>query len=37
MSTYIVAYANGDFTYVESSYTSPLSGTVRPLRMYGEC
>ncbi|OCH95247.1 hypothetical protein OBBRIDRAFT_788437 [Obba rivulosa] len=34
MSTYIVAYANGHFGYIEDSYTSPLSGTVRPLRIY---
>ena len=34
MSTYIVAYANGPFAYLESSYTSPLSGKVRPLRIY---
>ncbi|KAI0717276.1 peptidase family M1-domain-containing protein [Cerioporus squamosus] len=35
MSTYIVAYANGPFEFVEGSYTSPLSGKVRPLRFYG--
>lgn len=35
MSTYIVAYANGHFGYLESSYTSPLSGATRPLRIYG--
>ena len=35
MSTYIVAFANGPFEYLESSYTSPLSGTTRPLRIYG--
>ncbi|KAH8102857.1 leucyl aminopeptidase [Cristinia sonorae] len=34
MSTYIVAYANGEFEYLESSYTSPLSGKTRPLRTY---
>ncbi|KAI0743398.1 peptidase family M1-domain-containing protein [Daedaleopsis nitida] len=34
MSTYLIAYANGPFEYVESSYTSPLSGKVRPLRFY---
>ncbi|KAK7693087.1 hypothetical protein QCA50_002652 [Cerrena zonata] len=34
MSTYIVAYANGYFTYLEGSYKSPLSGNVRPLRLY---
>ena len=35
MSTYLVAYASGPFEYLESSYTSPLSGKVRPLRIYG--
>ena len=35
MSTYLVAYANGPFEFVEGSYTSPLSGKVRPLRFYG--
>ncbi|KAI0051304.1 leucyl aminopeptidase [Auriscalpium vulgare] len=34
MSTYIVAFANGPFAFLESSYTSPLSGKVRPLRIY---
>ncbi|KAH9921040.1 leucyl aminopeptidase [Fomitopsis serialis] len=34
MSTYLVAFANGRFEYVESSYTSPLSGKTRPLRAY---
>jgi aminopeptidase 2 len=34
MSTYIVAFANGAFEYLEDSYTSPLSGKVRPLRLY---
>ncbi|GJE97967.1 M1 family metallopeptidase [Phanerochaete sordida] len=34
MSTYIVAWANGPFAHLESSYTSPLSGAVRPLRVY---
>ncbi|PCH38958.1 hypothetical protein WOLCODRAFT_141023 [Wolfiporia cocos MD-104 SS10] len=34
MSTYLVAYANGRFEYLESSYKSPLSGKVRPLRIY---
>ncbi|KAI0318713.1 peptidase family M1-domain-containing protein [Amylostereum chailletii] len=31
MSTYLLAFANGDFAYLESSYTSPLSGKVCPL------
>ncbi|KAK7693088.1 hypothetical protein QCA50_002653 [Cerrena zonata] len=35
MSTYIVAFANGSFAYIEDSYTSPLSQTIRPLRIYG--
>jgi aminopeptidase 2 len=34
MSSYIVAFANGHFEYLESSYTSPLSGKTRPLRLY---
>ncbi|CAE6469567.1 unnamed protein product, partial [Rhizoctonia solani] len=34
MSSYLVAFANGHFEYLESSYTSPLSGTTRPLRIY---
>ncbi|KAI0933682.1 hypothetical protein AcV5_005768 [Taiwanofungus camphoratus] len=34
MSTYLVAYANGRFAHLESSYKSPLSGKVRPLRIY---
>jgi len=35
MSTYLVAWANGPFKYLESSYKSPLSGKTRPLRIYG--
>ncbi|KAG8217461.1 hypothetical protein J3R82DRAFT_5606 [Butyriboletus roseoflavus] len=35
MSTYLVAYANGHFGYLESSYKSPLTGKIRPLRIYG--
>ena len=34
MSTYVVAWANGPFKYLEDTYTSPLSGAVRPLRVY---
>ncbi|KAI6039016.1 hypothetical protein EDC04DRAFT_2879735 [Pisolithus marmoratus] len=34
MSTYIVAFANGKFSYLEGSYKSPLSGAIRPLRVY---
>lgn len=36
MSTYLVAFANGHFEHLESSYKSPLSGKTIPLRMYGE-
>jgi aminopeptidase 2 len=35
MSTYLLALANGQFAHLESSYKSPLSGKVRPLRIYG--
>ncbi|KAF9466381.1 leucyl aminopeptidase [Collybia nuda] len=34
MSTYIVAYANGDFKYLEKSVVMPLSGKTIPLRIY---
>ncbi|GAA6002057.1 hypothetical protein JCM10207_003055 [Rhodosporidiobolus poonsookiae] len=34
MSTYLAAFANGDFEYIESSFTSPLTGQNIPLRMY---
>ncbi|KAH9933689.1 peptidase family M1-domain-containing protein [Amylocystis lapponica] len=34
MSTYLVAFATVPYVYVESSYKSGLSGTVRPLRVY---
>ncbi|KAF9077341.1 leucyl aminopeptidase [Rhodocollybia butyracea] len=34
MSTYIVAYANGQFEYIESSFTSPISEKTRPIRVY---
>lgn len=34
MSTYLLAYANGPFEYIEAEYKSPLSGKVRPLRVY---
>lgn len=36
MSTYIVAFANGDFKYLESSVVMPLSGKTIPLRIYGK-
>lgn len=35
ISSYLVAFANGPFHYIEGSYTSPISGVVRPVRMYG--
>ncbi|KAG9123895.1 Aminopeptidase 2 mitochondrial [Ceratobasidium sp. 392] len=34
ISSYLVAFANGHFEHLESSYTSPLSGKTRPLRIY---
>ncbi|KAJ6537805.1 leucyl aminopeptidase [Mycena capillaripes] len=34
MSTYIVSYANGSFMHVESAFTSPLTGKVRPVSIY---
>lgn len=34
MSTYLVAFANGDFQYLEGAFTSPISGKTRPLRIY---
>ncbi|KAI0259094.1 leucyl aminopeptidase [Gloeopeniophorella convolvens] len=34
MSTYLLAFAVGDFAFLESSYRSPISGRVRPLRVY---
>ena len=35
MSSYIVAYANGHFKYLEKSVMMPLSGKPLPLRIYG--
>lgn len=35
MSSYIVAYANGHFEYLEKSVVMPLSGRTLPLRIYG--
>jgi aminopeptidase 2 len=35
MSSYIVAFANGPFEYLEKSVTMPLSGKTLPLRIYG--
>lgn len=37
MSTYIVAIANGDFKYLETSVKMPLSGKTVPLRIYSGC
>ncbi|KAJ7359624.1 leucyl aminopeptidase [Mycena albidolilacea] len=34
MSTYLVAYANGEFRHLESAFYSPLSGRTMPLRIY---
>ncbi|KAJ7489700.1 leucyl aminopeptidase [Mycena galericulata] len=34
MSTYIVAFANGPFVHLESSFTSALTGRVCPVRIY---
>lgn len=34
MSTYLLAYACGEFKYLESKYTSKLSGKTIPLRVY---
>ncbi|KAG8887646.1 Aminopeptidase 2 mitochondrial [Tulasnella sp. 332] len=34
MSSYLLAFANGHFEHLESSYKSPLSGKTIPLRMY---
>ena len=36
MSTYIVAFANGPFVYLEDFYESPLSQTRHQLRIYGK-
>ncbi|KAJ7468068.1 leucyl aminopeptidase [Mycena latifolia] len=34
MSTYLVAYANGAFQHLESTFSSPLSGRAVPIRIY---
>lgn len=36
MSSYIVAFANGDFEFLETSVIMPLSGKTVPLRIYSE-
>lgn len=35
MSSYLVAYANGHFEYLETSVVMPLSGKTLPMRIYG--
>lgn len=34
MSTYIVAFSNGPFSYIKDTHTSSLIDRVRPLRVY---
>ena len=34
MSTYLVAWANGVFRYIEGAYTSPITGQQVPMRVY---
>lgn len=36
MSSYIVAFANGPFVFIESLVSMPLSGRTIPLRVYCE-
>ena len=36
MSSYLVAFANGPFEYLETSVVMPLSGKTVPLRIYSE-
>jgi aminopeptidase 2 len=36
MSSYIVAFANGHFKYLEDSVDLPLSGKTIPLRIYSQ-
>jgi aminopeptidase 2 len=35
MSSYIVAFANGHFEYLETSVVMPLNGNTLPMRIYG--
>jgi aminopeptidase 2 len=35
MSSYLVAFANGRFSYLEKKVEMPLSGRIIPLRVYG--
>lgn len=34
VSTYLIAWANGEFEHIESSYVSPLTSRVVPMRVY---
>lgn len=34
MSTYLVAWANGEFEHIESSFKSPLTNKTVPIRVY---
>lgn len=36
MSSYLLAFANGDFKYLETSVKMPLSGRTVPLRIYSK-
>jgi aminopeptidase 2 len=36
MSTYLVAYATGEFQHLESAFCSPLSGRTVPIRIYSK-
>jgi aminopeptidase 2 len=36
MSSYLVAFANGPFEFLETSVVMPLSGKTVPLRIYSE-
>jgi aminopeptidase 2 len=36
MSSYLLAYANGPFEFLETSAKMPLSGRTIPLRIYGQ-
>lgn len=36
MSTYIIAFANGEFKYIETTVVMPISGRTVPLRIYSK-
>jgi aminopeptidase 2 len=36
MSSYLVAFANGYFEFLETSVVMPLTGKTLPLRIYGK-